>query len=121
MATTLDFRLPCLFNDLLNCGVAIVAKVKAIAFPGSGSLAKNQWSLFTYMQIIDRISIALQAPYSDNKNIRQYGYIICGLSISVWKMSLRLNIVERKQSVLLNEYFTFPIHCLGNFNIGISI
>lgn len=36
-------------------------------------------------------------------------------------MSFRLNIIERKQSVLLNEHFTFPIHCLGSFNIGISI
>lgn len=70
---------------------------------------------------MDRILIARRAPYADNKNICQYGYLICGLSISVWKMSLRLNIVKRRQSDALNEYFTFHIHCLGYFNIGSSI
>ena len=119
LATTPDFRLPCLSNDLQSCAVAIVAEAKATASPASRNLAKIQWSSVAYLQIMDRISIARRAPYADDKNMCQYGYIICGLSIIVWKMSLRLNIVEPSQSDVLSEYFTFPIQCLGYFNIGI--
>lgn len=42
MATTLDFCLPCLSNDLRSCAVAIVAEVKATAGPASSILAKIQ-------------------------------------------------------------------------------
>ena len=121
LATTSEFRLPCLSNDLRSCAVAIVAEAKANSLPASRSVAKIQWSSVAYLQIMDRISIAREATYADDENICQYGYIICGLTISVWKMSLRLNIVERRQSDVLSKYFSFPIHCLGYFNIDSSV
>lgn len=117
-ATTPEFRLPCISNDLRSCAVAIIVEAKAIASPASNALAKIQWSSVAYMQIMDRISIAREATYADNENICQYGYLIRGLTVSVRKMSLWLNIAERRQSDVLNEYFSFPIHCLGVFNIG---
>lgn len=83
----------------------IVVEAKASSLQASCSAAKVQWSLAAYLQIMDRISIAHEATYADNENICQYGYLICGLNVSVWKMSLRLNTVKRRQSDVLNEYF----------------
>lgn len=117
-ATSPEFRIPCISNDLRSCAVAIIAEAKAIASTGSNALAKIQWSSLSYMQIMDRISIAREATYADDENICQYGYLIRGLSVSVWKMSLRLNIAERRESDVLDEYFSFPIQRLGHFNIG---
>lgn len=70
------------------------------------------------MQIMNRISIAREATYADDENTCQYGYLICGLSVSVWKMSLRLNTQTQTIRHVLDEYFSFPIHLLGYINIG---
>lgn len=99
----------------------MVAEAKATALPASRFVAKIHWSSVVYLQIMDRISIAREATYADDKNIYQYGYLICGLDFSVWKMSLKLNVGERRQSDVLSEYFTFPVQCVGFFDIGISI
>ncbi len=115
--TTNTFRFPCLSHDQHSCAVAIIAEAKANSSQASRSAANVQWSLAAYLQIMDRISIAREATYADNENICQCGYLICGLDISVWKMSLRLNTVKRRQSDVLNKYFSFPIHSLGVFSI----
>lgn len=120
LATDSEFCFPCLSNDLRSCTVAIVAEAKANSTTSSRFVAKTQWSSVAYLQIMDRISIARKAPYADNKNICQYGYLICGLDITVWKMSLRLNIIKRRQSDVLSEYFTFPIQCVGYFSMKSS-
>lgn len=121
LATAGKFRFPCLSNDLRCCAVAIVAEAKATALPAARTLARIQWKSVAYLEIMDRISIARGATYADDENICQYGYLICGLSISVWKMSLRLDTGERRQSDVLSEYFSFPTQCLGFFSIDNSI
>lgn len=98
-------RSPCLSNDQQSCAVVIVAEAKASSSQASRSAVKVQWSLAAYLQIMDQISIAREATYADSENICQYGYLICGLNVSVWKMSLRLNTVKRRQFDVLNEYF----------------
>lgn len=106
--TANTFRFPCLSHDQHSCAVAIIAEAKANSSQASRSAAKVQWSLAAYLQIMNRISIAREATYADDENICQYGYLICGLDISVWKMSLRLNTVKRRQSDGLNKYFSIP-------------
>lgn len=72
-ATTSQFCVPCLSNNIPNCAVTIIAEAKATALLASHTVAKIQWSLGAYSQIMDRISIARGATYADDKNICQYG------------------------------------------------
>ena len=109
VAIDCEFHLPCFSTDRRSCAVAIVAEAKANDTPSALSAARAQWSSVAYLQIMDRISIAREAPYADDENICQYGYLICGLVIIILKMSLRLNKAKRRQSDVLNEYFSFPI------------
>lgn len=101
IATTSQFCVPCLSNNIPNCAVTILAEAKATALLASHTVTKIQWSLVAYSQIMDRISIARGATYADDKNICQY---VCGLNISVG---------EPRQSNVLSKYFTFTIQCLG--------
>lgn len=121
LAAISEFCFPCLSNDLRCYAVAIVVEAKATALLAAHTLAKIQWKTVAYLQIMDQISIACEATYADHKNICQYKYLIYGLSISIWKMSLRLNIGKRRQSHLLSEYFSFPTQCLGFLSIDNSI
>lgn len=82
-------NVPCLFNNFPTCEVAIVAEVKANSLQTSFADAKNQWSLLAYLQIMEQTSICREKSYVGNKNICQYGYLICGLKITIWKMRLR--------------------------------
>lgn len=54
------------------------------------------------------------------KNICQYGYFICGLSIVIWQMSLKSNSSKGRPSKILKNYYTFPIRLVGTFNLKIQ-
>ena len=87
----ISYGLPGFSDNLRSCAVAIVAEVKATSSQPSLLAAKNQWSMMAYTQLMQRVSITREETYVGDENICQYGYVICGLDIRIWKMSLALN------------------------------
>lgn len=61
-----------------------------------------------------------EASYVDDENICQYGYGICGLTIHLWKMDIKLNSGERRESEIMPTCYTFPFQRVGIFNISIQ-
>ena len=111
---------PCLSSNSPTCGVAIVAEVKVNLLPTSYAAAKNQWSLLAYLQIMEQTSISREKSYVGDKNICQYGYLICGLNIAIWKMRLKWNRGENLPSEALDSYFTFPIQMVGVYDLKVQ-
>ena len=110
-----SFSIPGVSDNSYYCAVAIVAEVKATSSARSFTAAKSQWSSLAYLQIMERISIRREADYVGDENICQYGYLICGLKIQVWKMGLQVNITDRRKSEILPKYFTFPVQLVGAY------
>lgn len=54
------------------------------------------------------------------KYLPMYGYGICGLRVSMWKLGLQWNRSKRRQSEILDSYFTFPVQVVGVINLGIQ-
>lgn len=100
---------PCLSNNCFTYAVAIAAKVIAIFSLISVVAAKNQWSSLVYLQIMKQISVSREILYFGDKNICQYGYVICGLKIVIWRMGLKQNKNKGQASKILKNYFTFPV------------
>ncbi|MCJ1345292.1 hypothetical protein MMC31_003498 [Peltigera leucophlebia] len=112
-----SFSIPGISDNSYYCAVAIVAEVKATSSPRSFTAAKSQWSSLAYLQILERISIRREANYVGDENICQYGYLLCGLRIQVWKMGLQLTITDRRKSEILPKYFTFPVQLVGMYDL----
>ena len=117
---SLAANVPCLSSNSPTCGVAIVAEVKANSLQTSFAAAKNQWSSLAYLQIMERTSICREKSYVGDENICQYGYLICGLRITIYKMGLKWNRGENLPSELLDSYFTFPIQMVGFYNLRVQ-
>ena len=115
--TARDFPIPGLSNDLLCCAVAIVAEAKPDSSPASVTAARNQWSSLAYLHMMERVSISREETYVGDEDICQYGYGICGLQVSVWKMGLQWNSSKGRKSEVLEKYFTFPVQIVGRFNL----
>ena len=117
---SLAANVPCLSSNPSTCGVAIVAEVKANSLQTSFAAAKNQWSSLAYLQIMERISICREKSYVGDENICQYGYLICGLNITICKMGLKWNRSENLPSEVLESYFTFPTQMVGFYDLRVQ-
>ncbi len=113
-------NVPCLSSNFPTCGVAIVAEVKVNSLQTSFADAKNQWSLLAYLQIMEQTSICREKSYVGDENICQYGYLICGLKITIWKMRLRWNRGKNLPSEVLDNYFTFPTQMVGGYDLRVQ-
>ena len=117
---SLAFNVPCLSSNSLTCGVAIVAEVKANSLQTSFAAAKNQWSTLAYLHIMERTSIRREKSYVGDENSCQYGYLICGLKITICKMGLKWNRGENLPSEVLDSYFTFPTRLVGVYDLRLE-
>ena len=109
--------LPGFSNNNSSFAVAIVAEVKLNSSEPSFLAARNQWSIMAYTQLMQRISITREETYVGDENICQYGYLICGLQIKIWKMSLVLN-HRRRESDILDGAYNFPVELVGEFALA---
>ena len=109
--------LPGFSNNNSSFAVAIVAEAKITSSEASFLAAQNQWSIMAYTQLMQRISITREETYVGDENICQYGYLICGLQIKIWKMSLVLN-HRRRASDILDGAYNFPVEFVGNFELA---
>lgn len=116
----LAVNVPCLSSNSPTCAVAIVAEVKANSLQTSFAAAKNQWSSLAYLQIMERTSICREKSYVGDENICQYGYLICGLKIVIWKMGLKWNRGKNRLSEILDSYFTFPTRMVGCYDLTVQ-
>lgn len=112
-------NVPCLSSNFPTCEVAISAEVKANSLQTSFADAKNQWSLLAYLQIMEQTSICREKSYVGNENICQYGYLICGLKITIWKMGLRWNCGKNLPLEVLDSYFTFPTQMVDGYDLKV--
>ncbi len=69
---------------------------------------------------MERVSIRREATYVGDENICQYGYGICGAVVRVWKMGLQWNSSSRRDSEVLESYFTFPVQDVEVFELDIQ-
>lgn len=109
--------IPGIADNSYYCAVAIVAEVKATSSQRAFTAAKSQWSSLAYLQIMERISIRRDADYVGDENICQYGYLLCGLIVQVWKMRLQSTTTDRRKSEILPKYFTFPVQVVAVYDL----
>ena len=113
-----NFKLPGLSLASRSCAPALVGEVKVSDSPASLCEARHQWASLAYLNLLERVTIIRAKPYADDANICQFGYLICGLTIEVWKMRIHKVTGMRRNSTLYPDYFTFPINCVRVFDIN---
>lgn len=96
--------------------------------------AVHQWAIEAYVILLGRVRINREGGYNDSSvltNVRHYGYIIGGLTLELWEMSVETNrkpsskekTLRRgkgRSSIFLDNYFTFPATRLSCFDLRIS-
>lgn len=113
-----NFKLPGLSLASRSCAPALVGEVKVSDSPASLCEARHQWASLAYLNLLERITIIRPKPYADDPNICQFGYLICGLTVEVWKMRIQKVTGMRRNSTLYQDHFTFPINCVRIFDIN---
>lgn len=113
-----NFKLPGLSLASRSCAPAIVGEAKISDSPASLCEARHQWASLAYLNLLERVTIIRPKPYADDPNICQFGYLICGLTVEVWKMRIRKVTGPRRNSTLHPDHFTFPINCVRVFDIN---
>lgn len=110
-------NIPCISSNSPIYRIAIVVKVNANSLPTLFAATKNQWSLLVYLKIKKQISISYKKSYVNNENIYQYGYLMYGLKITIWKMGSKWNCGQNLPSKLLDSYFMFPTQMVGGYDL----
>lgn len=119
-----NFKLPGLSLASRSCAPALVGEVKVSDSPASLCEARHQWASLAYLNLLERVTIVRQKSYANDANICQFGYLICGLTVEVWKMRIhkvtgfRRNNNNNRALTLYPDHFTFPINCVRVFDIN---
>lgn len=113
-----NFKLPGLSLASRSCAPALVGEVKISDSPASLCEARHQWASLAYLNLLERVTIIRPKPYADDANICQFGYLICGLTVEVWKMRIHKVTGMRRNSTLYPDHFTFPINCVRVFDVN---
>lgn len=100
-----------------SCAVAIGVEVKSSDTAASNREAKHQWSSLAYLNLLERVRVVRKKPYSGDTNMCQFGYLICGLTVQVWRMKIESVRSERRKSDVYDNYFTFPINSVGRYDL----
>ena len=85
--------------------------------------ALYQWAVGAYINLIERMRINRTEglPYIQDENIRHYGYLICGLRVEIWVMTVeRVFNGNRRKSYLKDAFFLFPAECLLRLDLDHS-
>ena len=112
--------LPCYDPSAGVCCIWLRAEFKKKAEPKYIKAALHQWAAGAYLDLSSRVRLArdenresfLSDPES-TKDLRQYGYIICGEHVEIWEMcvtkhqDLRLG-GKRRDTDYFESYFKFP-------------
>ena len=112
--------LPCYDPSAGICCIWLRAEFKKKAEPMYIKAALHQWAAGAYLELSSRVRLArdenresLLSDPESTKDLRQYGYIICGENVDIWEMCVTKHQDlrpdgKRRDTDYFESYFKFP-------------
>lgn len=125
----LETFLPCYDPSAGVCAIWLRVEFKKTNELRLIQAARHQWAVGAYLELQARVRLARSPgsdPYLSNpsstKDLRQYGYVICGGHVEIWEMLVELRISaqegKRRETWYHDSFFQFPASKLAGFRLS---
>lgn len=123
--------LPCYNPSAGVCAIWLRAEFKKTNDQGLIKAARHQWAVGAFLELQYRVRLArdtTRSSYlsdsSSTKDLRHYGYVICGAYVEIWEMYVACSVSTqdrtRRETNYYEHYFRFPARKLAGLRLTSS-